>query len=228
MMEGLVPVFPDPNSADERGVVAVGGDLSASTLLEAYSKGIFPWFSETDPEPIWWSPPYRMVLKPGTHRVSHSMRPYLKKYTFTLDTAFEEVIRRCQQKSRKGQSGTWITDDMVKAYCHLHELGFAHSAEAWHEGKLAGGLYGVSIGQIFCGESMFSDMTNASKFCFFKLSEFLEEGGFHILDCQNYSEHLESLGCVLITRENYLEVLRECLHFPSARGNWSGLVGDVG
>lgn len=215
-------VFPSADSADEDGVVAFGGDLSVDTLLQAYRTGIFPWFSASDPLPIWWSPPVRMVLPPGRHYTSKSMKQVMNRNTFscTFDKDFRSVIEVCAMIDRDDQDGTWITQEMIEAYCDLHKAGYAHSVEVWKGETLVGGLYGVAINGAFCGESMFSLVSNASKFAFIQLSEFLKRNGFMILDCQNYTEHLESLGAFLINRNDYLVILNEALKLPGIPGTW--------
>lgn len=214
--------FPDADSADGMGVVAVGADLKPETLLHAYSKGIFPWFSEYDPYPVWWSPPERMVLIPGEHKESKSMKQLRrqKRFEFSFDEAFETVIHNCAAVYRPDQGGTWITEEMIAAYTELHKLGFAHSAEVWENNRLVGGLYGVSLGGLFCGESMFSLVPNASKFAFIELSERLHKNGFQLIDCQNHTDHLESLGAFLVSRDQYLKKLDDALEMPSIKGKW--------
>lgn len=201
-------IFPHPSLAEDDGFLAIGGDLSPERLILAYCNGIFPWFSEEEPI-LWWSPDPRFVLYPEDIRISNSMKKLLKKnlYRISFDTCFRDVISNCAN-TRK-ESGTWITNDMIEAYCKLHELGFAHSVEAWHESKLVGGLYGISIGKCFFGESMFSIMDNASKAAFITLCKKLEERGFAMIDCQVYSKHLESLGAVNISREKFLELIEK-------------------
>ena len=201
-------VFPDPSLAEEDGLLALEGDLSPERLLLAYSNGIFPWFSEEEPI-LWWSPDPRFVVYPKDIRISHSMKKILKKNTYRIsfDTCFRDVISNCSNLRK--QTGTWITNEMIEAYCKLHELGFAHSVEAWYEDKLVGGLYGVSIGKCFFGESMFSTMDNASKVAFITLSKVLEEKGFVVIDCQVHTTHLESLGAVYISREEFLQACRK-------------------
>ncbi len=199
-------VFPHPSLSEEDGLLAIEGDLSPERLLLAYSKGIFPWFSDDEPI-LWWSPNPRFVVYPKHIKISHSMKKLLKKNTYTIsfDTCFRDVISNCSNVRK--ETGTWITDEMIEAYCKLHELGFAHSVETWYEGKLVGGLYGISIGKCFFGESMFSIMDNASKVAFITLSKLLEEKGFLLIDCQVHTTHLESLGAVHIPRENFLELI---------------------
>jgi len=197
-------VFPDPSLAQEDGLLALEGDLSAERLLLAYSNGIFPWFSEEEPI-LWWSPDPRFVLYPKDIRISHSMRKVLKNKTYRIsfNTCFRDVISNCSNMRK--EEGTWITSEMIEAYCELHELGFAHCVEAFYEDKLVGGLYGVCIGKCFFGESMFSTMDNASKAAFITLSQVLEEKGFVVIDCQVHTNHLESLGAVYISRADFLQ-----------------------
>ena len=201
-------MFPNPSNSEEDGLLAIGGDLSPERLLLAYSRGIFPWFSEAEPI-LWWSPDPRFVIYPKDIKISHSMKKLLKKntYTVTYDTCFRNVISNCSNMRKK--SGTWITSEMVDAYCKLHELGFAHSVETWFNDKLVGGLYGISLGKCFFGESMFSIMDNASKTAFITLSNKLENEGFSIIDCQVYTTHLESLGAINMLREKFLEIVKE-------------------
>lgn len=200
--------FPPVSETHPSGILAVGGDLSTERLLLAYNSGIFPWFE--DGEPItWWSPDPRMVLFFEDLKVSKSMRNILNRniFTITFNQNFREVISSCQTVKREGQNGTWITDDMIEAYCKLHELGHAKSIEVWQENKLVGGLYGIDLGHIFCGESMFSIAPNASKVAFIHLVNYLKERDYLLLDCQVYNEHLETLGCVEIEREDFMQVL---------------------
>lgn len=217
--------FPHPNLANEDGMLAVGGDLSPERLLLAYKLGIFPWFNEGDPI-IWWSPDPRFVLFPEKLKVSKSMRPYFNqnKFTVTLDTAFKDVIRACQQQKRKGQlGGTWITEDMLEGYCKLYELGYAHSVEVWKADKLVGGLYGISLGKCFFGESMFATESNASKFGFIYLVRKLKELGFWLIDCQQETRHLASMGAEAISREDFLNLLNKNRDEPSTLGHWTTL-----
>lgn len=196
--------FPNPELAEDDGLLAVGGDLSLERLLVAYSNGIFPWFSEGDPI-LWFSPHQRCVIYPDKIKVSKSMSKVLSSKTFsiTIDKAFEDVIKSCATTPRIGQDGTWITDDMQKAYINLHNNGFAHSVEVWQNGKLVGGLYGVKINCVFCGESMFSHVSNASKAALIYLSE----TDIDLIDCQLPTDHLISLGAEMIERDLYIEVL---------------------
>lgn len=201
--------FPPVSETHPSGIIAVGGDLSTERLLLAYNSGIFPWFE--DGEPItWWSPDPRMVLFLEDLKVSKSMRNILNRNIFkiTFDQNFREVISNCQSIKREGQGGTWITDDMIEAYCKLHELGYAKSIEVWQDNKLVGGLYGIDLGHIFCGESMFAKVANASKVAFIHLVNYLKENNYLLLDCQVYTEHLESLGAVEIDREDFMTILK--------------------
>lgn len=202
--------FPPVEEASIEGIVAIGGDLSPEWLLLAYKSGIFPWFDEDEPI-LWWSPPERMVLFFEDLKISKSMRNVLNqnKFKVTFNTAFREVITNCKKIVRKDQPGTWITDEMVEAYCKLNELGLAKSVEVWQEGELVGGLYGVDLGHVFCGESMFSKASNASKVAFIHLAKQLERANYRILDCQVYNEHLASLGCVEIERDDFMMILKK-------------------
>ena len=200
--------FPPVTQADKYGLLAIGGDLSPERLMLAYRNGIFPWFNEYDPI-LWWSPPQRMVLFFDELKVSKSMRQLFKKETFrvTFNMNFRDVISNCKQISRKGQDGTWITDEMVEAYCKLNEMGVAKSVEVWENGALVGGLYGIDLGHVFCGESMFSKVSNASKVAFISLARKLRNESYKLLDCQNHNEHLERLGAKEISRRAFLEFL---------------------
>jgi len=198
--------FPDISEASAEGILAVGGDLSAQRLLLAYQKGIFPWFSEDEPI-IWWSPDPRFVLFPDKLKVSKSMRQILRKQEFklTINKDFKAVIHNCAKIRRKGQTDTWITKDMVLAYNRLHQLGYATSVEVWLNDELVGGLYGIDLGNgVFCGESMFSKVSNASKFAFIS---FVQQSNYKIIDCQVHTEHLERLGAENIDREVFLNYL---------------------
>ncbi len=214
--------FPPPEYAEEDGLLAVGGDLSEGRLLLAYSKGIFPWYSEGSPI-LWWSPDPRLVLLPEELKVSRSLRQTIKKgvYTVTADRAFEEVITGCAEVHGKKDGGTWITDDMVMAYLRLHEAGFAHSVESWHEGELAGGLYGVSLGSVFFGESMFAKRRDASKTAFVSIVRKLAGWDFELIDCQVRTEHLMNLGAREIPRAQFMTRLEHALKKPGRRGRWN-------
>ncbi len=214
-------VFPPPDYADPSGLIAVGGDLSSERLLEAYRVGIFPWYSEDQPI-LWWSPDPRFVLNLDEFKISRSLRKTLRKKIFlvTLDRVFEDVIAACAQVAREGQSGTWITPEMQEAYIRLHGLGFAHSVESWFEGKLVGGLYGVSLGKAFFGESMFHRKTEASKVALAVLVEKLKKWGFHFVDSQMTTDHMHHLGAKEIPRRIFLKRLQSALRHSTRRGKW--------
>ena len=203
--------FPPLEPASPEGLLAVGGDLSPDRLLSAYRRGIFPWFSQGQPI-LWWSPDPRAVLYPAAIRVSRSLRRSLRKSEFsvTTDRAFSKVIARCAQ-NRKDQDGTWITQEMQDAYIALHRLGFAHSVETWQAGELVGGLYGVSIGKAFFGESMFSCVSDASKTALVGLAKVLTHSGYHFIDCQIRSAHLDSLGAQSISRAHFAQALKDAV-----------------
>lgn len=220
--------FPAPELATPEGILAVGGDLSPARLLEAYAGGIFPWFNEGDPI-LWWSPDPRFVLFPDELVVSKSMRPYFnqKKFQVSFDQDFEAVMRGCQQSNRNGQSGdTWITEDMIQAYVQVHQLGYAHSVEVWQDGNLVGGLYGISLGKIFFGESMFARVSNASKFGFITLVQKLREKGFTLIDCQQQTQHLGSLGAKPISRKSFLNYLQENKKLKTLTGSWTQVLAE--
>jgi leucyl/phenylalanyl-tRNA--protein transferase len=200
--------FPPLHTADEDGLLAIGGDLSPERLLLAYRSGIFPWFNEDEPI-CWWSPDPRFVLYPAELKVSNSMKTVLKngKYRFTTNRVFEQVIQNCKTVSRHDQDGTWISPAMQQAYTTLHQLGFAHSAEAWQDGELIGGLYGIRLGNIFFGESMFSLKPNASKFAFINYVRQLQKENVQLIDCQLHTQHLQSLGARMIPRGVFTEIL---------------------
>ena len=204
-------IFPPVELAEPDGLLAVGGDLSTERLVLAYRSGIFPWYEGE--YILWWCPDPRFVLYPQDLIVSKSMRSVIKKNTFTFTTnlAFPDVINQCKRITRKDQDSTWITDEVKSAYTELHKKGIAHSAEAWLNGKLAGGLYGVRMGNIFFGESMFSNVSNASKFAFISYVQQLQKEGVKLIDCQVYTEHLESLGAKMIPRKKFLEILHQNL-----------------
>lgn len=201
--------FPPVDEALEDGLLAIGGDLSTDRLLLAYRSGIFPWYDE---EPaLWWCPNPRFVLYPKNLRISKSMKQLLKRdaFDFRIDTAFEEVISNCKAAPRPGQDGTWISNDIINAYTELHKLGYAHSAEVWKDGHLVGGLYGIRMGGMFFGESMFSKTSNASKYAFIKYVQWLQQDGVQLIDCQVYTEHLESLGACMIPRPTFIQALNQ-------------------
>ncbi|MGN6438707.1 MAG: leucyl/phenylalanyl-tRNA--protein transferase [Agriterribacter sp.] len=204
-------IFPPVNLAEPDGLLAMGGDLSVERLLLAYRNGIFPWY-EGD-VPLWWCPDPRFVLFPEKLKVSKSMQQLIRKnsFRFTINEDFAAVIRHCKNSFRPGQTGTWITDEVERAYCKMHEAGFAHSAEAWLNEKLVGGLYGIRLGRVFFGESMFSRASNASKFAFIKYVEHLNQEAVALIDCQVYTPHLESLGAEMIQRTDFISQLQQLL-----------------
>jgi len=218
---GRAVAFPDPALAEPDGLLAVGGDLQPERLLEAYARGIFPWFDDRSPI-LWWSPDPRLVLAPEELHVSRSLARTLRRGTFrvTADTAFDSVIRRCAEKGRPGQRGTWITPEMMDAYGALHRLGFAHSFEAWEGEALAGGLYGVSLGAVFFGESMFADAPDASKVAFARGVAWLASRGVGLVDCQVRTDHLVSLGARELPRREFLARVEAALKAPTLRGRW--------
>jgi leucyl/phenylalanyl-tRNA---protein transferase len=203
-------MFPHPDLADADGLLAIGGDLSVERLLLAYQHGIFPWYNEGEPV-CWWCPDPRFVLLPPQLIISHSMRQLLKKgtFTYTINRAFTEVVNNCRTIKRDKQGGTWIHPEMIAAYTELYRKGYALSAEAWVEGKLAGGLYGVLLGRVFFGESMFSHISNASKYAFINLVQQLQRQGIVLIDCQIHSAHLESLGASYMPRKEFMKYLAE-------------------
>jgi leucyl/phenylalanyl-tRNA--protein transferase len=213
--------FPPPSMANRDGLLAVGGDLSVERLLLAYKNGIFPWYDESSPI-LWWSPDPRMVLFPEDLKVSKSLGQVLRKKIFEIkfDTAFKQVISYCSKVSRPGQPGTWITREMIEAYTALHKEGYAHSVEAYKDGSLAGGLYGVSVGRAFFGESMFFLERDASKVALAALVDRLKEWEFHFVDAQQKTSHLQKLGAKAIRRDEFLKMLERALLFDSFKGNW--------
>lgn len=215
MIHWLLPgdKFPPPNRADEEGFLAAGGDLSVETLLRAYKKGIFPWYNHDEPI-LWWSPQPRCVLYPGEVKITKSMRNVLNqdKFSITLNQEFKTVMTQAGKVKRKGQEGTWIHQPMIDAYYNLHLQGWAHSVEVWQANELVGGVYGVSIGKIFYGESMFAKTSNASKVGLISLCRFLEHHDFHLIDCQVTTKHLQSMGAVEISREKFSKALSTYAH----------------
>jgi len=207
------PDFPHPSLAEEGGLLAVGGDLSPQRLLNAYAQGIFPWYSEHTPI-LWYAPHDRFVLYPQQVKVSKSMQKTLdrQEFTCTTDRAFEQVISNCSRIQRKDQDGTWIVSDMITAYNTLHQLGHAHSIEVWQDGNLVGGLYGILVGKIFCGESMFSKISNASKAALIYLCQ---NYSLDLIDCQIHSTHLESMGAEMMTQQDYLNILAQQAYRPN-------------
>ena len=218
---GAERAFPPPERAEPSGLLAVGGDLEPERLLAAYSLGIFPWYSDPDPI-LWFSPDPRMVLTPSELRISRSLKKTLRRgrYEVRLDTAFEGVIAACAQVERPEDAGTWITADMIEAYTRLHRLGFAHSAETWEGGELVGGLYGVSIGASFFGESMYALRADASKVAFVALARHLRAWDFTLIDCQVRTGHLARFGATLWPRARFLAELRISLEAQTRRGAW--------
>lgn len=215
-------VFPEPELAEPNGLLGVGGDLDPNRVLLAYQLGIFPWYSEGQPV-LWWSPDPRMVLHTSDLKVARSLGKRVRqgRYEITFDRAFAQVVEACGEVPRPGQSGTWITDDMLHSYVSLHEAGYAHSVEAWQDGELVGGLYGVSLGQLYCGESMFAKAPDASKVAFVHLVRQLARWGVPLVDCQVYTEHLARFGAVEIPRTHYLEQVHELVRGPHRPGPWS-------
>jgi leucyl/phenylalanyl-tRNA--protein transferase len=218
--------FPDPERAEPNGLLAWGGDLGPERLLAAYAQGVFPWY-ESGPI-LWFSPDPRMLLLPDELHVSRSLAKTLRRGRFELrfDSAFERVIRSCAAVARRGQSGTWINAEMIEAYCQLHRLGYAHSVESWRDDELVGGLYGVSLGAAFFGESMFSQARDASKVAFVGLVQRLQSWRFHFVDCQLYTPHLQSLGARSWSRREFLDALARALEPATRRGDWSKLDGE--
>ena len=221
-LRGSAP-FPPVSKAlrSPNGLLCAGGDLSPGRIVEAYRHGIFPWYSEGEPI-LWWSPDPRMVLFPDELKVSRSLRKTLEKgvYETRFDTAFARVIRACAEP-RDGQSGTWIVPEMIAAYTRLHELGFAHSVESWRDGELVGGLYGLALGQAFFGESMFTRATDASKVALVRMVERLQAAGCRVIDCQQATRHLASLGAREIPRSRFSQLLRESIQYPPAGARWT-------
>ncbi|WP_114153904.1 leucyl/phenylalanyl-tRNA--protein transferase [Chromobacterium haemolyticum] len=220
---GPEPVFPPVRLAlrEPNGLLAAGGDLSPQRILAAYSQGIFPWFSEGEPI-LWWSPAPRMVLCPDELKVSRSMDKVLRnqRYEIRVDTAFREVMSACAEP-RTQQKGTWIVPEMVDAYCRLHRLGYAHSFETWIDGELAGGLYGIGLGLMFYGESMFSRRSNASKLAFIHMVRHLREQRVTMIDCQMHTRHLQSLGAKLVSRQTFLATLKENARRAQPAAMWN-------
>ena len=216
--------FPSAELAEPDGLLAIGGDLSPMRLVMAYANGIFPWYNEGDPI-LWWSLDPRLVIRPGEMKVSKSLRHTLRsgKFESRIDTAFRSVMEHCAVTPREGQNGTWITNDILEAYCNLYELGIAHSFETWQDGELVGGLYGVALGKAFYGESMFHTVSDASKVAFWHLHQFLQAHGFKIIDCQQETPHLKSLGAYAIPRHDFLKELEELIAEPGLIGNWGVL-----
>ncbi|WP_419418890.1 leucyl/phenylalanyl-tRNA--protein transferase [Legionella sp. D16C41] len=215
----LLYTFPDPESADDQGLLAIGGDLSPERLLAAYSQGIFPWFDNNYPI-LWWSPNPRLILLPEEFKLSRSLKKSLNKsYRVTFDQAFAEVIYNCATVNNR-KNHTWITDEMQQAYLALHHLGYAHSVEIWDNNELIGGLYGISLGRAFFGESMFHQKQDASKMALFYLCQQLRRWQFDFIDCQLPTPHLQSLGAISINRQDFLKRLEKTLGYPTKQGIW--------
>jgi leucyl/phenylalanyl-tRNA--protein transferase len=220
--------FPPPHFAVKEGLLAIGGDLSRERLLLAYRSGIFPWYTEDEP-PLWWSPDPRLVLYPDEVHVSKTLKKVLSKNTFriTMDREFDQVIKVCAESRKDKDEGTWLVDDMIEAYCDLHKAGYAHSVEAWQDEQLAGGLYGVSLGRSFFGESMFTRISNASNVALVTLAEQLKKLSFDLIDCQVTTAHLKRLGAREIPRSTFLRELRRSMEAPTMKGRW-GFSPDKG
>ena len=200
--------FPPVTEASVEGILAVGGDLSVERLIFAYKNGIFPWFDDSDPI-LWWAPPKRMVVIPASYKISKSTRNLLNqnKFQITVNKCFKSVVLHCQNIKRKGQQGTWISDEIVSQYCKLHQMGMAKSVEVWQNNELVGGLYGIDLGNVFCGESMFSMVSNASKIAFVSLIKYLKNANYNLLDCQIHNHYLEQLGAFEMERSTFMEIL---------------------
>jgi leucyl/phenylalanyl-tRNA--protein transferase len=215
------PVFPPPELAEENGLLAIGGDLSPERLLAAYSSGIFPWFSKGEPI-LWWAPSPRLVIFPDEFRIPRRLARLMRqeRFTVTFDTSFARVIEACAAESGRKEKGTWLTGEMIKAYCALHDTGFAHSVECWQGDKLAGGLYGVSLGAVFFGESMFSRETDSSKAALVALAKQLLLWEFDLIDCQMKTGHLLQFGAREIPGTRFQELLAQSMNRPTRRGRW--------
>ena len=222
----LIPelsLFPPAEEAEDDGLLAVGGDLTKERLLAAYSRGIFPWYEVGQPI-LWWSPDPRLVLNPKELRISRSLRKVLRKQQFEIrfDSAFQQVIKACADVRTEQGKGTWIIPEMQQAYTELHQEGYAHSVESWLNGELVGGLYGISLGQCFFGESMFSTVSDSSKAALVALAEFSKQVGIKIIDCQMTTQHLLSMGAREIDRQSFLRKLNQYLEKPDIKGSWYG------
>ncbi len=226
---GDEPVFPPPELAEADGLLAVGGDLGPARIIRAYARGIFPWYSDETPI-LWWSPDPRLVLFPRELKISRSLRQVIRRgvYRVTCDEAFEKVITGCASAKRGSDEGTWITGEMIRAYCVLHEMGYAHSVESWDGDELAGGLYGISLGRIFFGESMFANRPNASKVAFATIAGRLAAAGFELIDCQVRTAHLESFGAREITGDTFREILRRSVGLQPAEPPWDTKTASPG
>ena len=218
-----IPLFPPTEEAEDDGLLAVGGDLSKERLLTAYRQGIFPWYEVGQPI-LWWSPNPRLVLFPEELKISRSLRKVLRKHEFEIrfDSSFENVIKACADVRTEQGKGTWIIPEMQQAYTELHQEGYAHSVESWLNGELVGGLYGISLGQCFFGEAMFSTISDSSKAALVALAEFSKQVGIKIIDCQISTKHLLSLGAREIDRQSFLRKLNQYLEKPDIKGSWYG------
>lgn len=212
--------FPDPKSASPEGIVAYGGDLTPSRVMMAYRMGIFPWYSANDPI-LWWSPDPRLIFEFDDFKLRRSLRKKIAQFEIRFDTAFSQVIRECGSVPRRGQRGSWILPEVIEAYEELHGMGLAHSIEAYQDGILVGGLYGVSVGRVFCGESMFAKVSDASKVAFAVLIEHLKEWGYDFIDCQVPTEHLKSLGAKEVSRDVFLERLHKARDTSVLSDSWN-------
>lgn len=210
--------FPDPRNANSDGIVAWGGDLNPFRIIRAYQSGIFPWYSKDDPI-LWWSPDPRLIMELEDFKLSKSLKKSIKKFTYKFNTNFTAVIQNCSTKTRKDQNGTWILDDTIKAYQQLHSMGAAHSIETYQDNVLVGGLYGLSIGKVFCGESMFANQNDASKAAYAVLIKHLKDWGYDFVDCQVPTNHLKSLGAKEVTREYFLNRLKE-INMTRVKHKW--------
>lgn len=211
--------FPHPNTSDKQGLLAIGGELNPQRILQAYSQGIFPWYEPGCPV-LWWSPNPRLILLPNEFKLSRSLKKSLKKpFKITIDTAFQQVITSCATYSGR-INNTWITKEMNEAYTQLHHMGYAHSFEVWEDSELVGGLYGISLGRAFFGESMFHKTTDASKIALYYLAETMKAWGFDFIDCQLPTAHLERLGAKVISRNEFLYLLEQALKHPNKSGVW--------
>lgn len=210
--------FPHPSTANEDGIVAWGGDLNTYRLITAYQSGIFPWYSHKDPI-LWWSPNPRLIMELDDFKVSKSLKKSMKKFTYKFNSNFKEVMQNCASKHRKGQDGTWIQKDIIQAYEALHSMGIAHCVETYRDGILVGGLYGLTIGKVFCGESMFANESDASKSAYAVMIKHLKKWGYDFIDCQVPTEHLKSLGAKEVDREYFLEKLYK-VNKTSVKYSW--------
>ncbi|MCW8397666.1 leucyl/phenylalanyl-tRNA--protein transferase [Legionella sp. PATHC038] len=212
--------FPNPETSDDQGLLFIGGDLSPQRILQAYRQGVFPWYEPGTPI-LWWSPNPRLILIPTEFKVSHSLQKSIKKpFGFTVDTVFREVMMACATCSGR-KNNTWITREMIEAYTQLHTMGYAHSFEIWNKNELVGGLYGLSLGRVFFGESMFHKLTDASKIAFYYLCKTMAKWNFDFIDCQIPTNHLQSLGAKIIERKEFLHLLRQSLEHPTKQGSWN-------